>query len=115
MDDYYVEKNLDRLFEKTNELKERVISFEKEIDNMTKSLPVLRNFIIPGGSQVGADLHFARTLTRRAERRVVELSNKEEVSKEILVYMNRLSDLLFMYARFINNKQKQKEIIWKSI
>ena len=95
-------------------LVEQVKLFEKEIDGLIKKLPVLRNFIFPGGSEVGASLHFARTLVRRAERRVVELSEKEKVGNEILIYMNRLSDLLFMYARFINKKQNKKEIIWLS-
>jgi cob(I)alamin adenosyltransferase len=93
-------------------LEEQVINFEKEIDGLTKKLPLLRHFILPGGGESGASLHFARTLVRRAERRIVELSEKEKLSKEILIYMNRLSDLLFMYARFINKKQKIKEIIW---
>lgn len=95
-------------------LEEQVLGFEKEIDDLTKTLPPLKNFILPGGGEVGAMLHFARTLTRRAERRVVELSEREKVSSEILIYMNRLSDLLFMYARFINKKQNIKEIIWSS-
>ena len=92
----------------------QVLSFEKEIDDLTKQLPILRNFIYPGGGEIGASLHFARTLARRAERRVVELSEKEKLSKEILIYMNRLSDLFFTYARFINRKQKFKEAIWSS-
>jgi cob(I)alamin adenosyltransferase len=97
-----------------NHLENQVKGFEKEIDDLTKSLPVLKNFILPGGGEIGSMLHFARTLTRRAERRIVELSEKEKVSSEILIYMNRLSDLLFMYARFINKKQKFKEVIWSS-
>ena len=95
-------------------LEEQVLVFEKEIDGLTKNLPPLKNFILPGGGEAGAMLHFARTLVRRAERRIVELSEKETLSKEILIYMNRLSDLLFMYARFINKKQKVKEVIWSS-
>lgn len=95
-------------------LKKRISDFEKEIDNLTNKLTVLKNFILPGGSKIAAKLHFARTLARRAERRVVELSEKEKVSSEILIYMNRLSDLLFIYARFINKKQKIKEVIWTS-
>ncbi len=94
-------------------LKQKVVEFEKEIDKLTQELPELENFILPGGGIVGASLHFARTLTRRAERRVVELAEKEKVLEEILVYLNRLSDLLFTYARAINYKEKQKEIIWK--
>ena len=94
--------------------KKRVLEFEKEIDSLTKKLPKLENFILPGGLATGARLHFARTLVRRAERRVVELSEKEKINTEIIVFLNRLSDLLFMYARFINYKEKQKEVLWKS-
>lgn len=94
--------------------KKRVLEFEKEIDSLTKKLPKLENFILPGGSITGANLHFARTLVRRAERRVVELSEKERINVSIIIFLNRLSDLLFMYARFINYKNKKKEILWKS-
>lgn len=92
----------------------RTKDFEKEIDNLTKKMPELENFILPGGSKSGSNLHFARTLARRAERRVVALSEKEKVLPEILVFINRLSDLLFTYARFINHKENKKEIIWRS-
>ena len=95
-------------------LKQRVLEFEKEIDSLTKKLPKLENFILPGGGKEGAGLHFARTLVRRAERRVVELSEKENVNSGIIIFLNRLSDLLFMYARDINLKAKQKETLWKS-
>ncbi|HKC14593.1 MAG TPA: cob(I)yrinic acid a,c-diamide adenosyltransferase [Patescibacteria group bacterium] len=96
------------------DFKIKVKEFEKEIDNLTVKLPELQNFILPGGSLAGSQLHFARTVARRAERRVVELSEKEKVTDGIVIYINRLSDLLFMYARFINYKQKKKENIWKS-
>ncbi len=92
--------------------KDRVVEFEKEIDNLTKKLPDLENFILPGGGVSGSQLHFARTLARRAERRVVDLSTKESINLEILIFLNRLSDLLFMYARLINKKGKKKEIKW---
>lgn len=94
--------------------KQRVAEFEAKIDILTKKLPELENFILPGGGKSGSNLHFARTLVRRAERRVVDLSSKEKVLSEILIYLNRLSDLLFMYARVSNYKEKKKEIIWKS-
>ena len=99
-------ENLSRYF------KDRVSQFEAEIDRLTKKLPDLENFIFPGGGKAGANLHFARTLVRRAERRVVDLSTKEKINIEILVYLNRLSDLLFMYARNLNFKEKQREIKW---
>lgn len=95
-------------------LEGRVQGFEKIIDDLEKKLPQLKNFILPGGSLAGSQLHFARTVARRAERRIVELSEKESVENSIIVYMNRLSDLLFMFARFVNYKEKKKEQVWKS-
>lgn len=92
----------------------RAKGFEEEIDRLTKKLPELMNFILPGGGKAGSFIHVARTVTRRAERRVAELSEKEDIDKEILIYINRLSDLLFTFARFINYKEKKKEIVWKT-
>jgi cob(I)alamin adenosyltransferase len=92
-------------------LKKRVTEFEKEIDILTQKMPKLKNFILPGG-KTGSLLHYARTVARRAERRTVNLAEKEVVLSEILIYINRLSDLLFTFARYINYKEKQKEIIW---
>ncbi|QQG40793.1 MAG: cob(I)yrinic acid a,c-diamide adenosyltransferase [Candidatus Levyibacteriota bacterium] len=85
---------------------------EKMIDEMTKELPELRNFILPGGGIVGSYLHLTRSIARRAERRIVVLSQKEQVDKSILMYFNRLSDLLFTMARFVNYKENKKEVIW---
>lgn len=90
----------------------RVATFEKIIDQMTSKLPPLRNFILPSGSHAGAHLHQSRTVTRRVERRLVALSQKEKVDISILIYFNRLSDLLFTMARYINHKDKQPETIW---
>lgn len=98
---------------KVNNLEERVKDFEAMIDEMTKVLPVLRNFILPGGGILGAKLHLVRAVCRRAERRIVELAQKEKVDKSILIYFNRLSDLLFTFARFVNFKEGQKETVWK--
>jgi cob(I)alamin adenosyltransferase len=97
----------------SKELKKRVLEFEKTIDLLTKKLPKLKNFILPGG-KTGSLLHYARTIARRAERRTVALAEKEKVLEEVLVYLNRLSDLLFMFARAINYREKQKETIWSS-
>lgn len=88
-------------------------SLEKIIDELEGSLPVLQNFIFPGGARAGANLHIARTVCRRAERRIVSLSKKEEVNSEILIYINRLSDCLFMIARWANKVEGKKEDIWK--
>lgn len=95
-------------------LENRVKDFEKIIDELTGKLPQLNNFILPGGSLTGSHLHLARTVSRRAERRIVELSQQEKVQPEIITYINRLSDLLFMFARYINYSEKKKEIAWKS-
>ena len=96
------------------ELEKRVKEFENEIDNMTEKMPTLNNFILPGGGNTGSLLHFVRTVARRTERRVASLSKSEKVDNSIIMYLNRLSDLLFTMARFVNYKEKQEEIIWPS-
>lgn len=95
-------------------LSKRTKEFEKLIDELTKKLPPLFNFILPGGGVTGSALHIARTVCRRAERRIISLSEKEKVQSEIIIYINRLSDLLLTMSRFINQKEKQKETIWKT-
>ncbi|MEX2007172.1 MAG: cob(I)yrinic acid a,c-diamide adenosyltransferase, partial [Candidatus Levyibacteriota bacterium] len=97
----------------TKYFSERALEFEKQIDNMTRQLPRLMNFILPGGGEAGATLHLARTVCRRAERVLVSLSRNQRVRPSILIYINRLSDLLFTMARFANLKEKKKETIWK--
>ncbi len=109
----YCLANTKYIIQNTKYLKLRVEELEKIIDKLTEKLPGLHNFILPGGGRAGASLHFARTICRRAERRVVSLSKKEKVALEILIYLNRLSDLLFTMARFVNFKEKRKEIIWR--
>jgi len=93
-------------------LNSRVKDFERFIDRMTQNLPPLKNFILPGGGKAGSMLHLARAVCRRAERRVVALSNLGYVDKNMLIYLNRLSDLLFTMARFSNFREKKKETIW---
>ncbi|MDO8583299.1 MAG: cob(I)yrinic acid a,c-diamide adenosyltransferase [bacterium] len=97
----------------TSHLVSRVKEFEKFIDQMTEKMPPLKNFILPGGGQTGAMLHLARAISRRAERRIVGLNIKNKVDNNIIIYINRLSDLLFTMARFSNFKEKKKEIIWR--
>lgn len=87
--------------------------FEKEIDNMTKVLIPLSNFILPGGGKIGARFQFARTLARIAERKMTKLLEKEEVNPDVVQYLNRLSDFLFTMSRYANFKDKKKETIWK--
>ena len=93
-------------------LSNRVKGFEDSIDSMTEKMPPLMNFILPGGGIAGSMLHFARTVCRRAERKIVKLKELEKIDDSIIMYVNRLSDLLFTMARFVNYKEKQKEIIW---
>jgi cob(I)alamin adenosyltransferase len=93
----------------------RVSDLETEIDALWAELPPLKHFIIPGGNKAASLLHFARTVCRRAERQVVLLSNREKkrVNPDIIIYLNRLSDLLFTHARYVNYRKKKEELIWK--
>jgi len=86
---------------------------EKLIDNCSKDLEPLKNFILPGGSILASLFHISRTICRRAERNIVELSEKEDINKNIIPYLNRLSDLLFIFARISNKSLKIKDIKWK--
>ncbi|MGH9338406.1 MAG: cob(I)yrinic acid a,c-diamide adenosyltransferase [Acidobacteriota bacterium] len=83
------------------------------IDDLDKDLPRLRNFILPGGAPGGAILHLARTVCRRGERLLVHLMRQEtDVNPEVLVYLNRLSDLLFVLARCENTSAEAEEVTW---
>ncbi|MET0430118.1 MAG: cob(I)yrinic acid a,c-diamide adenosyltransferase [Microvirga sp.] len=86
---------------------------EREIDQMNESLAPLRSFVLPGGTPAAAALHLARTVCRRAERLVVALSDRadETVSPEAIRYLNRLSDLLFVASRFVNDKGAL-DVLW---
>jgi cob(I)alamin adenosyltransferase len=86
-----------------------VRSLENEIDRMEEKLPPLQQFILPGGSRAGAELHMARTVARRAERHCVSLARLEKVDPKILRYLNRLSDLCFVLARYVNLLQSAQE------
>jgi len=90
-----------------------VSRLEEDIDRLEEELPALRTFILPGGSSAGALLHLARTVARRAERRLVELARREAVSHQAIPYLNRLSDLLFVLARTTNRADKAPELPWK--
>lgn len=87
-----------------------IFQLESEIDEMEESLEPLKNFILPGGSSSGSALHLARTVIRRAERECVDL----EVRSEVIRYLNRLSDHLFVMARFVNKRLGQVETKWVS-
>ena len=86
---------------------------EKEIDRMERELPKLKNFILPGGSSSGSKLHLARATARRAERAIATLAGEEKINRLILPYINRLSDWLFVAARYANMTEGKTEIIWK--
>lgn len=90
------------------------VSFlEEAIDRLDRELPPLRNFILPGGSELASTLHLARTVCRRAERDVVALAEREPVAEEALAYINRLSDFLFVLARWVNFKEGVAESPWE--
>ncbi len=98
-----------------NFLEGRIREMEARIDIMEKELPPLTNFIIPGGSPLGAYTHITRSICRRVERQSVALMQKQEVNPTIIKYLNRLSDLFFMLARFINENAHVEEITWSGI
>ncbi len=92
---------------------EQVDRLEREIDGLNGELSVLRSFVLPGGTPAAAALHLARTVCRRAERHVVELTEKpgEKVSPEAVKYLNRLSDFLFVASRYVNDKGAL-DVLW---
>lgn len=90
-----------------------VSALESEIDTWDAQLPPLKHFILPGGTLCGALLHQARTVCRRAERWVVALQDSEEINPEALRYLNRLSDWLFVAARYANHRAGVNDVIWK--
>ena len=89
-----------------------VTRLEKIIDSCSDELEPLENFILPGGSMAAAIFHICRTVCRRAERNIVELSEVEDINEEIITYLNRLSDLFFILARFSNKILDVEDIKW---
>ncbi len=106
-------------------LPKRVKEMEARIDILETSLPALKNFILPGGTPLASEIHLARAVCRRVERQTVALGQKpssakastgrQEVDPRILEYLNRLSDLLFMLARFVNKEEGIVETVWSGI
>lgn len=88
---------------------------EKEIDALESSLAPMRRFILPGGAEAGARLHFARAVCRRAERLVVALAKEEALAGGVIVYLNRLSDYLFTAARWVNARDGRSETQWDGL
>lgn len=92
---------------------EDAVRLEKLIDGWQAELQPLKEFILPGGGRVASAVHMARTICRRAERCCVHLSRKDPVDPAILAYLNRLSDALFVLARWITYHQGEKELLWE--
>ena len=92
---------------------EHIVRLENEIDRYESELTPLRNFILPGGSAAGAFLHQARAVSRRAERLLTTLTETEEINPAAVKYANRLSDYLFVLARYINHRAGIAEPIWE--
>ncbi len=91
-----------------------VLQLERDIDALQDDLEPLRNFILPGGAPAAAHLHVARTVCRRAERLLVALARTEKVGAETVPYLNRLSDLLFVMARWENRAKGASDVLWDS-
>lgn len=89
-----------------------VSDLETNLDAANADLPPLKDFILPGGSEAAARCHLARTVARRAERRVVSLARVEQVNEVSVRYLNRLSDLLFVFARVLARTNGQSEVLW---
>ena len=92
--------------------KEDVEKIERWIDEIDLRLEPLKNFILPGGTLLASFLHLARTVCRRAERRIVYLSEREKINTQIIPFVNRLSDLLFVLARYANKIENVPDVKW---
>ena len=92
---------------------EHVTRLEQALDGFNDTLPALKEFILPGGGPAAAACHLARTIARRAERRAWTLARAESVNPEVLKYLNRLSDLLFVLARVLARHERGTEVLWR--
>lgn len=92
---------------------DHVARLEIELDKYNAELEPLKEFILPGGSQLAALCHIARAVCRRAERRLISLKRHEDVSEHSVKYLNRLSDLLFVIARYLNISQGKTDVLWQ--
>ena len=93
--------------------KQHLLTLEKETDNLNQKLPDLDNFILPGGSKGSSFIHITRTVWRRTERSLIEAKGSEKIEQSCLVYINRLSDFLFVLARKVNLGSGNEELLWK--
>lgn len=99
---------------KSNRVTSEMITYlEKEIDRLEEKLDPITYFILPGGDLIASQIHLARAICRRAETNMVSLSEVETINNLCLIYMNRLSDLLFVVARTINKRKKISDVAWK--
>jgi cob(I)alamin adenosyltransferase len=92
---------------------ESVAALEAALDEVNSHLPPLEEFILPGGDRAAAGCHLARTICRRAERRTWELAARDDIGHELLCYLNRLSDLLFVIARSLARRDGGNETLWR--
>jgi len=92
---------------------QQVTRLEQALDEFNEALPPLKEFILPGGGPAAAACHVARTVARRAERRVWTLARTETVGPEVMKYLNRLSDLLFVLARVLARHERGTEVLWR--
>lgn len=99
--------------EKTRFDLEEIALLEKWIDAIDKQVPPLKTFILPGGDPAGAMLHVARSCCRRAERLVLPINQRGDVSDSVIIYLNRLSDYLFMVSRLVNQLAGRPETLWE--
>ncbi len=90
-----------------------VEQLEQQLDTLNAELPMLKEFILPGGSPAAAHCHLARSVCRRAERRLVTLANTESVNPAAVQYINRLSDYLFVLARHLNHSAQIPDVLWR--
>jgi cob(I)alamin adenosyltransferase len=90
-----------------------ITQLEREIDGMNEELPSLRSFVLPGGTRLNAELHVTRTVCRRAERLLIALARVEEIPPETIQYLNRLSDAMFVWSRWVNHAVGAPEILWQ--
>ena len=93
--------------------KETIEQLEREIDQYNTTLPALRSFVLPGGSRICAELHVCRTVCRRAERTLVTMKHAEEIPIEAMLYLNRLSDAMFVWSRWVNQALGVEEALWQ--
>lgn len=105
-------EKMEKHLEKAQVNDARITELERAIDSCEGELEELRSFILPGGTQKAAALHVTRTVCRRAERAVIRLQRDEKIPEVVVVYLNRLSDLLFMLARVVNRRSGAGEVTW---